>query len=83
MEKQIEKLEPSLIENIKELRKKQTDLVVNIGQIHLERKQLDTIADNMESDYFDITNELNKILSDLENKYPAGEIDLLEGTVTY
>jgi len=40
MEKQVEKLEESLIGKIKELRQKQTDLVVNIGQLHLELKQL-------------------------------------------
>lgn len=83
MEKQIEKLEESLINKIKELRQKQTDLVVNIGQLHMERKQLEIVAENMESDYFGVTNELNTILNDLEKKYPAGEVDLLEGTVSY
>lgn len=83
MEKQVEKLEESLISKIKELRQKQTDLVVNIGQLHLELKQLQSVVENMESDYFEVTNELNGILNDLEKKYPAGEIDLLDGTVTY
>ena len=83
MEKQVEKLEESLIGKIKELRQKQTDLVVNIGQLHLELKQLQSVVENMESDYFGVTNELNAILNDLEKKYPAGEVDLLEGTVSY
>jgi chromosome segregation ATPase len=83
MEKQVEKLEESLIGKIKELRQKQTDLVVNIGQLHLELKQLQSVVENMESDYFEVTNELNGILNDLEKKYPAGEVDLLDGTVTY
>ena len=49
----------------------------------MERKQLEIVAENMESDYFGVTNELNAILNDLEKKYPAGEVDLLEGTVSY
>ena len=83
MEKYTEKLEESLIERLKELRNKQTELVLSIGQIHLELKQMNSAMETMESQYLTITNELNEKLNDLEKKYPNGEVDLVDGTVIY
>ena len=83
MEKYTEKLEESLIQKLRELRNKQTELIVNIGQIHLELKQMNGAMQTMESQYLTITSELNEKLKDLENKYPNGEVDLVEGTVIF
>jgi uncharacterized protein involved in exopolysaccharide biosynthesis len=83
MEKHTEKLEQSLIDRLKELRNKQTELVLSIGQIHLELKQMNSAMETLESQYLTITNELNEKLNDLEKKYPNGEVDLVDGIVIY
>ena len=83
MEKHVQKLEQSLIEKLKELRNKQTELIVNIGQIHLELKQMNSAMQTIESQYMAVSNELNDKLNELEKQYPNGEVDLVEGTVTF
>lgn len=83
MEKQIKKLEDSLVEKLKELNTRKNELIVNTGQIHLEIKQLEKVISMLESEFDSTTKELNLHLSDLEKQYPNGEIDLLEGTVTF
>lgn len=83
MEKHTEKLEESLVEKLKELRTKQNELIVSIGQVHLELKQMNNAMQSMESQYLTITAELNDKLNDLEKKYPNGEVDLVDGTVIY
>jgi Skp family chaperone for outer membrane proteins len=83
MEKTIEKLQPELVEKLRELKSKQSELLLNIGQIYLETKQLSKIQASLENEYDSVGSELQKELVDLENKYPNGEIDLGEGTIIY
>lgn len=83
MEKQIKKLEVSLVDRLKELNTRKNELIVNTGQLHLEIKQLEKIISVIESEFEDNNKQLNSLLSDLEKEYPNGEIDLLEGTVTF
>ena len=83
MEKKVEKLEESVVANIKELNNRKTQLFVEVGQIHLELRELKSILDKKETQFDATIGELNSILFELEQKYPNGEIDLLEGTVTY
>jgi hypothetical protein len=83
MEKQIQKLESSLVEKLKELNTRKNELIVNTGQLHLEIKQLEKLISVVESEFEDSNKQLNSLLSDLEKQYPNGEIDLLEGTVTF
>ena len=83
MEKQIQKMESSLVEKLKELNTRKNELIVNTGQLHLEIKQLEKLISVVESEFEDTNRQLNSLLSDLEKQYPNGEIDLLEGTVTF
>ena len=83
MENKVEKLEESLVADIKELNNRKTQLFIEVGQIHLELRELKNILDKKETQFDATIGELNSILSQLEQKYPSGEIDLLEGTVTY
>lgn len=78
-----EKLENSLVEKIRNLKNKQGEIIVNVGQLHLEIKQLQIFIEASEKEYQLVSTELNEILSELEKKYPNGEIDLNEGTVIY
>jgi hypothetical protein len=78
-----EKLEVSLVEKLKELNTKKTELIVNAGQLHLEIKQLNDVLSLVESEFENTSKELNSLLSDLEKQYPNGEIDLVDGTVIF
>ncbi len=78
-----QKLEVSLVEKLKELNTRKNELIVNTGQLHLEIKQLEKLLSVVESEFEDTNEQLNSLLSDLEKQYPNGEIDLLEGNVTF
>lgn len=78
-----EKLEVSLVEKLKELNNKKSELILNAGQLHLDIKQLSGVLSLVESEFESTNKELNLLLSDLEKQYPNGEIDLVEGTVIF
>jgi DNA repair exonuclease SbcCD ATPase subunit len=78
-----EKLEVSLVEKLKELNTKKSELIVNAGQLHLDIKQLNDVLSLVEVEFENTNKELNLLLSDLEKQYPNGEIDLIEGTVIF
>ncbi len=83
MEKTIEKLQPELVDKLRELKSKQSELLLNIGQIYLEAKQIAKIQISLENEYEVVTTELQKDLTELEKKYPNAEIDLGDGTIIY
>ena len=83
MELQTEKLEESDLSKIKELNNRKNELIVNAGQLNLDLAELKKIIVVVESEYSAANKELNSILADLNQKYPNGEIDLVEGTVIY
>lgn len=83
MELQTKKLEEFEFINIKNLSSKKTELVYNIGELHLELSELKKIILGAETEYQQVSSELNKLLNDLNQKYPNGEIDLNDGTVTF
>jgi hypothetical protein len=78
-----EKLEVSLVEKLKTLNNKKNELIISVGQLYLDIKQLNTTISLAESEFENTNKELNLLLSDLEKKYPNGEIDLVEGTVIF
>jgi DNA repair exonuclease SbcCD ATPase subunit len=78
-----QKLEASLVEKLKELNNKKSELIVNAGQLHLDIKQLKDVLFLVEVEFENTAKELNSLLSDLEKEYPNGEIDLVEGTVIF
>ena len=83
MEKQIQKLESSLVEKLKELNTRKNELIINAGQLHLDIKQLNTVLSVVETEFDNTNKELNGLLFDLEKQYPNGEIDLVEGIVIF
>jgi hypothetical protein len=78
-----EKLEVSLVEKLRELNNRKNELIINAGQLHLDIKQLNTSLLEVETEFENTSAQLNSLLSDLERQYPNGEIDLIEGTVTF
>jgi hypothetical protein len=83
MELQTEKLEESILSKIKELNNRKNELTINAGQLHLDIAELNKIISIVETEYGETNKELNSILSDLNTKYPNGEIDLIEGKIIY
>ena len=90
MTQKTEKLEQQIIDTLVLSQNKISDLVVNLGQIHLkqrdlneELKKIEEIKLSVEDAYDSVNSELNELLRDLEIKYPKGEIDLNEGIVIY
>jgi hypothetical protein len=69
MELQTEKLEEYQLINLKNLSTKKTELIYNIGELYLELSELKKIILGAETD--------------LNQKYPNGEIDLNECSVTF
>ena len=80
---QTEKLEESILSKIKELNNRKNELTLNAGQLHLDIAELNKIIAIVEAEYGQANKELNTILSDLNQKYPNGEIDLIEGNIIY
>ncbi len=80
---QTEKLEESILSKIKELNNRKNELIANAGQLHLDIAELNKIILVIEDEYVQTNKELNIILADLNQKYPNGEINLLEGNVTF
>lgn len=78
-----EKLEVSLVEKLRELNNRKNELIINAGQLHLDIKQMNVLLSVVEAEFESTNKELNLLLSDLEKKYPNGEIDLVEGTVIF
>jgi chromosome segregation ATPase len=83
MELQTEKLEESILSKIKELNNRKNELTINAGQLHLDVAELKKVIEVVESEYSVANKELNTILADLNQKYPNGEIYLVEGTLIY
>jgi hypothetical protein len=76
-------LEEAEFINLKNLSSKKTELIYNIGELHLELSELKKIIAGAELQHSQISEELNKLLNNLNEKYPSGEIDLNLGTVTF
>jgi adenylate kinase len=90
MATQIEKLPQETLDLLVSSQNQINELLLNLGQIHLrtrelksEIERLDGIRTNAEVESDRINAEFNKTLKELEEKYPKGEIDLKEGTVTF
>ena len=83
MDLHTEKLEDYQLINLKNLSNKKAELIYNIGELHLELSELKKIISGAELQYKEISEELEKLLFELNQKYPNGEIDLNEGTVTF
>jgi hypothetical protein len=83
MSTQTKKLDESVITKIRELNTKKNELIVSAGQLHLNIKQLKTVITAVEYEFENTDKELSLILSDLEQQYPNGEIDLIEGVILF
>lgn len=85
-----EKLPDTLVEKIKTLQKKGNDEIIKLGQIDVDinifEKEIQRLQklkiDSLET-YTRVVDDINNELKFLESKYPNGEINLDDGTITF
>jgi hypothetical protein len=90
MEKTIEKIPQDKLESILNFQKEANQIIVELGQIHLQSrdlelniKKLNEIKTGLEDKFDKVSLNMDNLLGDLQKNYPNGEIDLIEGTITY
>jgi hypothetical protein len=84
------KLEEVTLNKITELNQQANASVNDLGQIHIRRKELnielerlDSLVEKCEADFKETNLKLNEIIAELEEKYPAGRLNLQDGSITY
>ena len=80
---QKENLKEDVLLNLRNLNQRQNELIILVGQLHLEIREADKQLNSAESEFDMVTNEFEKILNGLKEQYPNGEIDLVDGTVSF
>lgn len=85
-----EKLEQSVFDKLKTLQSDINLSILTFGEIFVRRKELqaelkklDEYEKTIEAGYDKFTLELDNELSQLQSKYPNGEVDLSDGTIIY
>lgn len=84
------KIEPEVLEKIKEINSDLNVIVNDFGQIYIRKKELneelarlDEILEKGEDAFKDKNRELKTIVDSFEEKYPRHQIDLKEGVIIY
>lgn len=83
MQEKTEKLDEQILNNLKEYQSKLSDYTFELGQIEINFLQLKSYKDSVETEYKKTKMGFDELVKDLEEKYPNGEINLNDGTVTY
>jgi chromosome segregation ATPase len=85
-----EQLAEETYNKLRNLQDEINNLVVTIGQAHLQIRDAETqlknfkfSLENLETQFDKKNEELNEVLYVMEKAYPKGEIDLKEGIITY
>jgi hypothetical protein len=90
MAKQTEKLSQDTLDKIVKSQEEANQLIFELGQISLrireftaEIKGMEDLKTAKESKFDNLSLQLENTISDLQRKYPNGEINLEEGVVTF
>jgi len=83
MQQKTEKLDEQILNNLKDYQSKLSDITFELGQIEINFLQLKTYKNSIENEYKKAKTSFDEIVKNLEEKYPNGEINLNDGTVTY
>jgi uncharacterized phage infection (PIP) family protein YhgE len=90
IEIEIAKLDESILDAINSLNDKSNQLLLEFGQIHIRKQEiadelirLDSLLEKGETEFKNTSIELKEILESLDDKYPAGRLNLQDGTVQY
>jgi hypothetical protein len=90
IEIEIAKLDESILDTINSLNDKSNQLLLEFGQIYIRKQEiadelirLDSLLEKGETTFKNTSIELKEILESLDDKYPAGRLNLQDGTVQY
>jgi archaellum component FlaC len=90
MAQKTEKLDEQIHIKLSVLQNDINESVINVGQLTLQirdvKREMERLEELLQASQqkFDSSNlEINTLLSELEQKYPTGEIDLKDGIITY
>lgn len=90
MEKKFEKIDENIINEIKEHQEKLGNIVLEVGQLHFRKKELEKEVEKLKiiisskENEFEVSNsKISKILDELNTKYGDGELDLNQGGIYY
>jgi hypothetical protein len=75
-------LDPSELQNLKELQQEQTTLITNFGQVEFQIQLLEIQKEKLIEDLEKIKGKENTLAESLEEKYGQGVINIEEGTLT-
>jgi hypothetical protein len=90
MASQTEKLSQEVLDRIVKAQNETNEIIFNIGQVsfrlrelYSEIKKMEDFKANAEEKFDNLALQLENTLTDLQRKYPNGEIDLQEGVVKF
>jgi hypothetical protein len=90
MAQKIEKLEQSTLDKIVKYQSDANQIIFELGQLSLQIREFESqlkkaneIKTQSEEKFDNIGLQLENILSDLQRKYPNGEINLEEGVIKF
>ena len=85
-----EKLSQEVLDKIVKAQNETNEIIFNIGQVSFrlrelnnEIKKMEDFKANAEEKFDNLALQLENTLTDLQRKYPNGEIDLQEGVVNF
>lgn len=83
MAQKTEQLSQEVLEQLRKLQSDSNDIVYELGQIEVRFLDLKTYKKTLEDTFTKNKVLLDEVLKDLEAKYPNGEVNLQDGTVTF
>lgn len=90
METKTEQLDPQVVESLKQIQEEQNNLVISLGQVAVQKRQLQKQLEEVSKREEEFgqrldksINQMNTDLAELDKKYPNGQIDLEKGTVIW
>jgi hypothetical protein len=84
------KIEAETLKSITDINQKINGLIVEFGQIHIRKKEIneelirmDDFLEKGEDEFKMLNIELREVIDALDEKYPQGRINLQDGTIQY
>jgi hypothetical protein len=84
------KLDAETLKSIKDINQKIQNLIVEFGQIHIRKKEIndeiirmDDFLEKGEDEFKMLNAELKEVIDALDEKYPQGRIDLQNEVIQY
>ena len=84
------KIDADILKSINELNQRIQSIIVEFGQIHIRKKEIndelvrmDDFLEKGEDEFKALNAQLREIIDGLDDKYPQGRIDIQNGTIQY